>query len=138
MLLTFEDNPSIASAQKLKLQLWARHYNCQLSLYSTLLLASCEVLRLPDEDTCKRASGSFNEQKIPKPEASAGARHRSGHQSRRIPNFYQELICQGPNQSELQVRVFLTRPLGGCSNTLLKNCVVTLTLLEVLIRMLGP
>ena len=26
----------IASAQKLKLQLWARHYNCQLSLYSTL------------------------------------------------------------------------------------------------------
>ena len=51
----------IASAQKLKLQLWARHYNCQLSL-STLLsttttttLASCEVLRLPDEDTSKRA-----------------------------------------------------------------------------------
>merc|ERR1712081_69897 len=40
---------SIASAQKLKLQLWARHYNCQLSLspYSLLLLR-CEVLRLTE------------------------------------------------------------------------------------------
>jgi len=32
------ENKKIAWAQKLKLQLWARHYNCQLSLYSLLLL----------------------------------------------------------------------------------------------------
>ena len=101
-----------------------------LSTLSTLpySLASCEVLRLPEAYRSKRASGSFNEHQIPKPRASTGARLRCGHQARRITNFDQELTCQELNQSELQVLAILTRPSGGCSNTLLKNWVVLLSL----------
>ena len=108
-----------------------RHYNCQLPLlllYSLLLLARCEVLRLTEAYRSKRPRGSFNEHQIPKSGASTGATLRCGHQARRIINFYQELICQEPNQSELKVLAFLTRPSGGCTNTLLKNWVVLLSL----------
>ena len=94
----------------------------------TTTLASCEVLRLPEAYRSKRAYGSFNEHQIPKPGASTGARLRCGHQARRITNFDQELTCQELNQSELQVLAILTRPSGGCSNTLLKNWVVLLSL----------
>ena len=99
----------------------------QLSLLSTLL-ARCEFLRLTEAYRSKRAYGSFNEHQIPKPGASTGARLRCGHQARRITNFDQELTCQELNQSKLQVLAILTRPSGGCSNTLLKNWVVLLSL----------
>ena len=59
---------------------------------------------------------------------STGARHYCGHQTRRITNFHQELICQEPNQSELKVHVFLTWLPRGFINTPLKNWVVLLSL----------
>ena len=56
---------------------------------------------------------------------STRARHYCGHQTWRTINFHQELICREPNKSELQVHAFLTWPLWGCPNTLLKNLGVT-------------